>query len=82
MDRYINALVQASDGRVISGGGDGWLLVWDLAAPGQPSQVGRSGWHVSALVPASDARAISGDDHGKLLVWKQSSFDEVMEKRN
>jgi hypothetical protein len=66
------------DGRVVSGGGDGRVLVWDPAAPGTgPVQLGRhdvSGTSdkgptgVLAVAVLPDGRVVSGGSEGRVLV--------------
>ena len=60
------------DGRVVTGGGGGRVLVWDPAEPGTgPVELGRHGgrgvWAVAVL---PDGRVVTGaSDDGRVLVW-------------
>ena len=58
------------DGRVVSGGGDGRVLVWDPARPGTgPVELGRHDGSVWAVAVLPDGRVVSGGDDGRVLVW-------------
>jgi hypothetical protein len=58
------------DGRVVCGGYDGRLLVWDLARPGtDPIELGRHGGWVAAAVALPDGRVVSGGSDDRVLVW-------------
>ena len=67
----VEAVAVLPDGRVMSGGGDGRLLVWDLAHPGiDPAELGHGGG-VKTLAVLPDGRVASsgGGMDGRLLVW-------------
>jgi WD40 repeat protein len=68
----VYAVAVLPDGRVVSGGSDGRVLVWDPADPGTgPAELGRSGvvWTVAVL---PDGRVVTGGGGfrgGEVLVW-------------
>jgi hypothetical protein len=62
------AVAVLPDGRVVTGGSDG-VLVLDPDAPGTgPAEIGRRGVWVSAVAVLADGRVVSGGDDG-VLVW-------------
>jgi WD40 repeat protein len=73
-DRWEAALAVLSDGRVVSGDADGWVLVWDPATPGAgPVEFGHHDSAVAAVVVLPDGRVVSDDADGRLLVWEPTS---------
>ena len=64
------AVAVLPDGRVVSGGDDGRVLVWDPAAPGAaPVELGRHDDGVVAVAVLPDGRVVSGGSDGRVLVW-------------
>jgi WD40 repeat protein len=62
--------VAAADGRVVTGGDDGRLLVWDPASPGaNPVELGHCDHAVRAVAVLADGRVVTGGDDGRVLVW-------------
>ena len=58
------------DGRVITGGDDGRVLMWDPADPGaDPAELGCGHGRVRAVAVLPDGRVISGGDDGRVLMW-------------
>ena len=58
------------DGRVASGGFDGWVLVWDPADPGAgPTELGHHYGPVHAVAVLPDGRVVSGGADGEVVVW-------------
>jgi WD40 repeat protein len=65
---WVFALGVFPDGRVISGAGDGRVLVWD--APGaEPVELGRHDGQVAAIAVTPGGRVVTGGRDGRLLVW-------------
>jgi WD40 repeat protein len=66
----VHASVAAlADGRVVTGGSDGRVLVWDPAVPGAgPAELGRHDG-VSAVAALADGRVVTGGSDGRVLVW-------------
>ena len=59
------AVAVLPDGRVVSGGDDRRVLVWDPAAPGtDPVELGRHDSWVVAVAVLPDGRVVSGGDDG------------------
>ena len=49
------------DGRVVTGGDDGRVLVWDPATPGTgPAELGRHDGRVKAVAVLADGRVVTG----------------------
>ena len=54
-----------ADGRVVTGGDDGRVLVWDPAAPGAaPAELGRHDSGVWAVAVLPDGRVVTGGTTG------------------
>jgi WD40 repeat protein len=68
------ALAVLPDGRVVSGGSDGLVLVWDLSQPERdPVKLGRpSKILVTAVAALADGRVVSGRSDGRVFVWDPS----------
>jgi WD40 repeat protein len=61
------------DGRVVSGGSDRRVLVWDPSRPGSgPALLGRHGGQVRVVAVLPDGRVVSGGSEGRVLVWDPS----------
>ena len=57
------------DGRVVTGGGDRRVLVWDPARAGAgPVELGRHHSTVVAVAVLPDGRVVSGENVGRVLV--------------
>ncbi len=57
------------DGRVVTGGDDGRVLMWDLADPGAgPAELGREHGRVRAVAVLPDGRVVTGGDR-RVLGW-------------
>ena len=66
----INALVFASDGRLVTAGSDGTARVWDLKNPqAEPLVLRGHEGPISALVFASDGRLVTAGSDGTARVW-------------
>jgi hypothetical protein len=66
----VQAVAVLADGRVVTGGADGWVLVWDPAAPGTgPAELGRHHGPVQAMAVLADGRVVTGGADGRVLVW-------------
>ncbi len=69
-DGWVAAVAVLADGRVVSGGDDGRVLVWDPAHLGVgPAELGRHDSRVAAVAVLADGRVVSGGDDGRVLVW-------------
>jgi WD40 repeat protein len=69
----VDALAVLPDGRVVSGGVDGLLLVWDPARAGtDPVELGRHSDRVEAVAVLPDGRVVSGGWDGRVLLWDPS----------
>jgi WD40 repeat protein len=65
-----DAVAVLPDGRVVSGGYQGEILVWDLAAPdADPVEIGRHDRGVDAVAVLPDGRMVGVDQEGWLLIW-------------
>jgi len=72
-DGPVYAVAGLPDGRVVSGGRDGRVLVWDPARPGSdPVQLGHHDGRVSMVAVLPDGRVVSSGDDGRVLVWDPS----------
>jgi hypothetical protein len=69
-EMLVRAVAVLPDGRVVSGGDDERLLVWDPAQPGSdPVEVGRHADGVDAVAVLPDGRVVSGGADVRLLLW-------------
>ena len=69
-DDWVRAVAVLADGRVVTGGSDGRVLVWDPADPGTgPAELGRHRGRVRATVVLADGRVVTGGSDGRVLVW-------------
>jgi WD40 repeat protein len=71
-DDWVRALAVLPDGRVVSGGHDRRVLVWDPFQPGtDPVELGRHDSSVTAVAVLPDGRVVSGGRDG-VRVWDPS----------
>ena len=71
----VRAVAVLPIGRVVSGGDDGRVWVWDPAAVAMPIQlVGHRGI-VRALAVLPDGRVVSGGDDRRVLLWDPDTID-------
>ena len=68
-DGRVRAMAVLPDGRVVSGGDDGRVLVWDPAAIASPLRLGAHRSIVRAVAVLPDGRVVSGGDDRRVLVW-------------
>ena len=70
-DGGVRAVAVLPDGRVVTGGTDQRVLVWDPAEPsGIPAELGRSrGGLVRAVAALADGRIVTGGGDRRVLVW-------------
>jgi WD40 repeat protein len=72
-DASVDAVAVLPDGRVVSGGRDGHVLVWDLSRPETgPIELGRHNGSVAAVAVLPDGRVVSGGDDKRVLLWDRS----------
>ena len=64
-DGPVRAVAVLADGRVVTGGDDGRVLVWDPADPGAgPAELGRHDGPVEAVAVLADGRVVTGGTTG------------------
>ena len=70
----MTAVAVLPDGRVVTGGRDGRVLVWDPAEPGAgPVELGRHDRRVEAVAVLPDGRVVSGSSDRQILLWDAQS---------
>jgi WD40 repeat protein len=70
------------DGRVVSGGGDGRVLVWDPTRPGgDPVELGLHDSSVTAVAVLPDGRVVSGGEDRRVLIWNATTQRQVAQVR-
>ena len=66
----MHAVAVLPDGRVVSGGRDRRVRIWDPTTPGTgPVELGRHDRAVHAVSVLRDGRVVSGGDDGRVLAW-------------
>jgi WD40 repeat protein len=69
-DSWVSSAAVLPDGRVVAGGGDGRVLVWDPAHPGTgPTELGRHERWAGVMAVLPDGRVVAGGGDGRVLVW-------------
>ena len=64
------AVAVLADGRVVTGGGDRRVLLWDPAHPGTgPTELGRHDGWVEAVAVLADGRVVTSGNDGRVLLW-------------
>jgi WD40 repeat protein len=64
----VRVVAVLGDGRVVTGGDDGRVLVWDPAAPGvDPTELGRHDGLVEAVAVLGDGRVVTGGNDRRVL---------------
>ena len=64
----VRAVAVLGDGRVVTGGADGRVLLWDPARPGAPVELGRHGLSVTAVAVLPDGRVVTGGADRRVLL--------------
>jgi WD40 repeat protein len=66
----VRAVAPLPGGRVVTGGEDRRVLVWDPAAPGAgPAELGRHEKELIAMAVLPGGRVVAGGYDGRVLVW-------------
>jgi len=77
-DNGVTALAVLPDGRVVSGGHDHRVLVWDPSRPGSgPVELGRHNDVVTAVAVLPDGRVVSGGGDDRVLIWSVATQRQV-----
>jgi hypothetical protein len=81
---WVEAVAVLPDGRVVSGGSDQRVLVWDPSRPGSaPVELGRHDDRVEAVAVLPDGRVVSGGSDRRVLVWDPSQLEsDPVERRS
>jgi WD40 repeat protein len=70
----VEAAAVLPDGRVVSGGNDRRVLVWEPSQPGTgPVELGRHNDSVEAVAVLPDGRVVSGGDDRRVLIWNPTT---------
>jgi WD40 repeat protein len=76
----IVVLAALADGRVVSGGTDGTLLVWDLTtSDADPFELGIHTGRVVALAELTDGWVMSSTQDGPMVLWDPKSGERIAE---
>src|SRR6266568_3387282 len=69
-DSWVNAVAVLDDGRVVTGGSDNRVLLWEPARPETSStELGRHNETVSAVAALPDGRVVTAGHDMRVLVW-------------
>jgi WD40 repeat protein len=75
---FVRAVTALPDGRVVAGGDDGRVLVWNPAVPGgNPAELGRHKGQVYAIAALADGRVVTGGADGRMLIWDPTRPTDV-----
>jgi WD40 repeat protein len=67
---WVQTVAVLADEKVVSGGDDARLLVWDLTDPGaSPIELGRHDEAVRVVAGLAGERVVSGGADGRILLW-------------
>ena len=67
---HVVAVAVLPDGRVVTGGYDACVLLWDPDHPGRRTSLGLTGGHrIYALAMLEDGRVASNGSDGRVLIW-------------
>jgi WD40 repeat protein len=67
---WVNAVAVLPDGRVVSGGHDRCVRMWDPAGPGgRSAELGRHDGMVTAVAVTQDGQVVSGGTEGRVRMW-------------
>ena len=70
----VNAAALLRDGRLVGGGSDGRLRVWDPATPGvAPVELGFNPGVIGQIAALSDGRVVTGDFEGAVRLWDSAT---------
>jgi WD40 repeat protein len=67
-DAGVRAIALLPDGRVVTGGDDGYVRVWDPVGSGAPVKLGDGDGAVLALAALSDGRVVTGHADGRICI--------------
>jgi Trypsin-like peptidase domain/WD domain, G-beta repeat len=77
-DLSVAAVAVLPEGRVVSGGWDGRVLVWDPSQPGSdPVELGAHDSWVNAVAGLPDGRVVSGGNDRRVLIWNPTTQGQV-----
>src|SRR5215211_7919495 len=71
----VDSLVVLPDGRLASGGSDGWIKLWPKEGRGEPIVLPHGTW-VSSLVVLPDGRLASTSHDGRIKLWPKDGTGE------
>jgi WD40 repeat protein len=65
----VAAVAVLPDGRVVTGGEDSRVLLWDPAVPGLAAELGRHDGGLTAVAVLPGERVVTGGWDGRVLIW-------------
>ena len=77
---WVWGIAEGADRRVVTGGDDGRVLLWDPADAGaEPRELGRHDGRVGALAALPDGRVVSGGADGPVRLWDLAEAEQPHE---
>ena len=75
----VRAIGVLPDGRIVTGGDDRRLRMWDPHQPAQPSELGTHHRSVRAVAVLHDGRLVTGGADGRVVIWNPHHPDQPVE---
>ena len=78
-DDWVFSAAVLPDGRIVTGGDDGRVRLWDPDHPDQPVEIGHHDDRVWSVAVLPDGRIVSGGTDGRVRLWDPDHPDQPVE---